>query len=105
MVEPAVRGGADDVVRSDLWSDVFGDAGRPALAEGADSGIVQRFALFAEVRRRLTRAAERGGLLPVLDDLQWADDASVVVRAMPGPGASCHASIGRQHVALLSSHG
>ena len=31
--EPAVRGGADDVVRQDLWSDVFGDAGRPALAD------------------------------------------------------------------------
>jgi predicted ATPase len=79
--EPAVRTGAGDAARRDLWSQVFGDAERPAPAEGADSGTAQRFALFAEVRRRLAQAAERGGLLLVLDDLQWADDASAVLLA------------------------
>jgi predicted ATPase len=79
--EPAVRGRAEGASRPDLWSDVFGEAARPALAEGADSGIALRFALFAEVRRRLTRAAEHSGLLLILDDLQWVDDASAVLLA------------------------
>jgi hypothetical protein len=51
LEEPAVRGGADDMP---LWPDVLRDGGRAALADGADSGIAQRFALFAGVRRRLT---------------------------------------------------
>jgi DNA-binding CsgD family transcriptional regulator len=63
--EPAVGSGAD------LWSRVFGTADL-----GADSGIAERFALFADVRRRLAQAAEQDGLLLVLDDLQWADEAS-----------------------------
>ena len=86
-----------------LLSQVFDDARRAGL--GADSGSAQRFALFAAVRRRLVLAAEPGGLLLVLDDLQWADEASVVLladlvrqlrgtrmlvfasyRALPGPG-------------------
>ena len=79
--EPAVRTGAGDASRPDLWTQVFGDAERPAPGEGADSGTAQRFALFAEVRRRLAQAAEPGGLLLVLDDLQWADDASAVLLA------------------------
>ena len=78
--EPAVRA-ADDASRADLWSAVFGDAERPALAGGADSSSAQRFALFAEVRRRLAEAAGPGGLLLVLDDLQWADQASAVLLA------------------------
>ncbi len=103
--EPAIRGGAGGGSRPDLWSQVFGDAERPALDEGAESGSARRFALFAEVRKRLAEAAEPAGLLLVLDDLQWADDASVVLltdlvrqlrgtrilvfasyRAVPGPG-------------------
>jgi DNA-binding CsgD family transcriptional regulator len=79
--EPAVRTGTVGAARRDLWSQVFGDAERPAPGEGADSGTAQRFALFAEVRRRLAQAAEPGGLLLVLDDLQWADDASAVLLA------------------------
>ena len=80
LEEPAVR--ADDAAsRADLWSAVFGDAERPALAGGADSSSAQRFALFAEVRRRLAEAARPGGLLLVIDDLQWADQASAVLLA------------------------
>ena len=79
--EPAVRAGADSTSSPDLWPHVFGGAERPALADGADSGSAQRFALFAEVRRRLTQAAGRSGLLLVLDDLQWADEASAVLLA------------------------
>ena len=81
LAEPAVRAADDDPSRADLWSRVFGDAERPTLADGADSGRAQRFALFAEVRRRLALAASRGGLLLVLDDLQWADEASAVLLA------------------------
>ena len=103
--EPAIRGDANGGPRPDLWSQVFGDAERPALTDGADSGGAQRFALFAGVRRRLAGAAGPGGLLLVLDDLQWADEASAVLltdlvrqlrgtrilvfasyRAQPGPG-------------------
>jgi DNA-binding CsgD family transcriptional regulator len=79
--EPAVRAADDDPSGVGLWSRVFGDAERPALADGADSGSAQRFALFAEVRRRLAQAAGPGGLLLVLDDLQWADEASAVLLA------------------------
>ena len=79
--EPAVRAADDDPSGAGLWSRVFGDAERPALADGADSGSAQRFAMFAEVRRRLAQAAGPGGLLLVLDDLQWADEASAVLLA------------------------
>ena len=79
--EPAFRAADDDPSLGGLWSRVFGDAERPALAEGADSGSAKRFALFAEVRRRLSHAAGPSGLVLVLDDLQWADDASAVLLA------------------------
>ena len=45
--EPAIRGDVNGGPRPDLWSQVFGDAERPALTDGADSGGAQRFALFA----------------------------------------------------------
>ncbi len=77
--EPAVRAADDDPSGVGLWPRVFGDAERPALADGADSGSAQRFAMFAEVRRRLAQAARPSGLLLVLDDLQWADEASAVL--------------------------
>jgi DNA-binding NarL/FixJ family response regulator len=79
--EPAVRAADDDPSGVGLWSRVFGNAERPALADGADSGSAQRFAMFAEVRRRLAQAARPSGLLLVLDDLQWADEASAVLLA------------------------
>ena len=78
--EPAVRAAdGNDPSRADLWSAIFGEAERPVLAGGASSGSTQRFALFAEVRRRLAEAGGTGGLLLVLDDLQWADQASAVL--------------------------
>ena len=79
--EAAVRGADDDPSGAGLWPRVFGEAERPALADGGDSGSDQRFAMFAEVRRRLAQAARRSGLLLVLDDLQWADEASAVLLA------------------------
>jgi DNA-binding CsgD family transcriptional regulator/tetratricopeptide (TPR) repeat protein len=79
--EPAVRAADDDRSDVGLWSRVFGDAERPALADDADSGSAQRFAMFAEVRRRLAQAARPNGLLLVLDDLQWADEASAALLA------------------------
>src|ERR1700733_1595313 len=77
--EPAIRGDAWGGSRPDLWSHVFGDAARPVLAESADAGRAHRFALFAEVRRRLAEAAGPAGLLLVFDDLQWADEASAAL--------------------------
>jgi hypothetical protein len=79
--EPTVRAADDDPSGVGLWSRVFGDAERPALADVADPGSGLRFALFAEVRRRLAQAAGGTGLLLVLDDLQWADEASAVLLA------------------------
>ncbi len=79
--DPAIRAADDDPSGAGLWSRVFGDAERPPLADGADSGSAQRFAMFAEVRRRLAQAARPSGLLLVLDDLQWADAASAVLLA------------------------
>jgi AAA ATPase domain len=79
--EPVVRAAGDDQSPADLWSRVFGAAERPTLADGVDSGRAQRFALFTEVHRRLARAARPEGLLLVLDDLQWADEASAVLLA------------------------
>ncbi|MGD0809089.1 MAG: AAA family ATPase, partial [Acidimicrobiales bacterium] len=80
LEEPAVRT-AEARSGADLWSAVFRDAERPDLADGADANTAQRFALFAEVRRRLADAAGPGGLLLVLDDLQWADQASAAMLA------------------------
>ena len=79
--ESAVQGADDGPSGVGLWSRVFGNAERPAPADGADSGSAQRFAMFAEVRRRLAQAARPNGLLLVLDDLQWADEASAVLLA------------------------
>ena len=63
----------------DLWSLMFGTPGRGAL--GADPDIVrgQRFALFDAVRRYLYLAAQPSGLALVLDDLQWADEPSLLL--------------------------
>jgi DNA-binding CsgD family transcriptional regulator len=72
LAEAAVGSGA----AADLWP---ADLGAADL--GAESGVARRFALFAEIRGRLARAAERSGLLLVLDDLQWADEASAVLLA------------------------
>ena len=77
--DPAVRAADGEASRAARWSAVFGEVERPAVAEGADSGSGRRFALFAEVRRRLVEAARPGGLMLVLDDLQWADEASAVL--------------------------
>jgi DNA-binding CsgD family transcriptional regulator/tetratricopeptide (TPR) repeat protein len=75
----AVRAADDKASRADLWSAVFGEVERPAVAEGPDSGSARRFALFGEVRGRLVEAARPGGLVLVLDDLQWADEASAAL--------------------------
>jgi DNA-binding CsgD family transcriptional regulator/tetratricopeptide (TPR) repeat protein len=72
LAEAAVGSGS----AADPWPAVFG-----AADLGSESSVAQRFALFAEVRRRLAQAAEGSGLLLVLDDLQWADEASAVLLA------------------------
>jgi predicted ATPase len=52
---------------------------RPGQRLGVDRG--QRFALFSAVRERLAQAAEPDGLLLVLDDIQWADEPSLLLLA------------------------
>ena len=76
LAETAVDSGsaASAASAADLWPAVFGTADL-----GAESSVAQRFALFAEVRGRLAQAASRSGLVLVLDDLQWADEASAVL--------------------------
>src|ERR1017187_9745933 len=81
LAEPAVRAADEDPSGAGLWARGFGDADRPARADGADSGRAQRFVTFAEVGPRLAQAARLGVLLLVLDDLQWADEASAVLLA------------------------
>ena len=70
LAETAVGSGS----AADLWPAGFG-----AADLGAESSVAQRFALFADVRERLAQAASRSGLVLVLDDLQWADEASAVL--------------------------
>ncbi len=74
LVLDGIAAGSGTRSGADPWPAVFG-----AADLGADSSVARRFALFAEVRRRLARAAERSGLVLVLDDLQWADEASAVL--------------------------
>ena len=67
--EPAVRA----FVPSSNVFDVDGMDSR------ADPGGARRFGMFREIRRRLAEAAEPTGLVLVLDDLHWADEASAVL--------------------------
>jgi hypothetical protein len=46
----------------------------PALSEDAETS---RYLLFGSVRRLLVDASKRQSLIVILDDLQWADDASL----------------------------
>ena len=61
----------------DLWSAALGP--RPPSSAGSDVASSQRFELFAQLRRRLADAAEEHGLVLVVDDLQWADEASLTL--------------------------
>jgi DNA-binding CsgD family transcriptional regulator/tetratricopeptide (TPR) repeat protein len=65
----------------DLWSLVFGASESRAVGIGSELDRAQRFALFGEVRQQLARAAEKSGLLLVLDDVQWADEPSLLLLA------------------------
>lgn len=51
-------------------------AGPPPVG---DTGAERRFALFDATARALSAAAERTGLVVVLDDLQWADPDSLAL--------------------------
>ena len=65
----------------ETWSELRGVLERPTSSDGLESGSSQRFALFAMLRTALRRFADRTGLVLVLDDLQWADEASMVLLA------------------------
>ena len=58
----------------------------PAVAEAASqatdalsSGAARRFQLFADLSGALVRAAERDGLVVVLEDLHWADRSTLLL--------------------------
>jgi DNA-binding CsgD family transcriptional regulator len=61
--------------RATMWANVLG-AADGAMVESAEAAGSRRFELFAQLRRRLTELAEDNGLVLVLDDVQWADEAS-----------------------------
>ena len=52
---------------------------RGAPGSGSELDRGQRFALFSAVRERLARTAEPDGLLLALDDIQWADEPSLLL--------------------------
>ncbi len=74
-------GRRSDKPGSDLWSLAFGGTAGHDLGSGSELDRGQRFALFSAVRERLARAAEPDGLLLVLDDIQWADEPSLLLLA------------------------
>jgi len=63
----------------ELWSLAFGETAGRAPGSGSELDRGQRFALFGAVRERLARTAEPNGLLLVLDDIQWADEPSLLL--------------------------
>jgi predicted ATPase len=63
---------------SDLWSLAFGEAAARALGSDPELARRQRFALVSAVHEGLARTAERSGLLLVLDDIQWAEEPSLL---------------------------
>jgi DNA-binding CsgD family transcriptional regulator len=65
----------------DLRSLAFGGTAGRALGSDSELDRGQRFALFSAVRERLAQAAEPKGLLLVLDDIQWADEPSLLLLA------------------------
>ncbi|WP_291416375.1 AAA family ATPase, partial [Actinophytocola sp.] len=94
LVEEVARQAADLGVRT-CWGRAADDEGSPPywlfrqvlralhlhgpadLAPEVAGGAEQRFRVFEAVTDLLTAAAEPAGLLVVLDDLQWADPASL----------------------------
>src|SRR5664279_1377324 len=66
---------------AETWSQWRGVLERPTSADSLESGSSQRFALFAMLRTALRRYADHTGLVLILDDLQWADEASSVLLA------------------------
>jgi DNA-binding CsgD family transcriptional regulator len=62
----------------DLWADLLGSRA-DSLSGGPEATGSTRFELFAQLSQRLTDVAGETGLLVVLDDLQWADEASTAL--------------------------
>jgi predicted ATPase len=69
--------GLGTTLADDLWSAAVGS--RPPSSAGSDVASSERFELFSQLRRRLADAAGESGLVLVVDDLQWADEASVAL--------------------------
>ena len=78
LPSPPGRGGGPE---ADLWSLVFGGAAVRSLGSDSELDREQRFALFNGVREILARTADPNGLLLVLDDIQWADEPSLLLLA------------------------
>jgi DNA-binding CsgD family transcriptional regulator len=65
----------------DLWSLTFDAPGPGVPGAGSDIARAQRFALFDAVRGYLRQAARPSGLVVVVDDVQWADEPSLLLLA------------------------
>ncbi len=63
----------------ELWAAGTGQAAEQGGASGPDADRERRFALFTDVQERLAWIAGEAGLLVVLDDIQWADEPSLLL--------------------------
>ena len=72
---------ADRSADSGRWSELRRMLERPTSSDGLESASSQRFALFTLLRTALRRAANDTGLVVILDDLHWADEASAALLA------------------------
>jgi DNA-binding CsgD family transcriptional regulator len=63
------------------WSTLRTMLERPTSPDGLESTSSQRFALTTLLRAALRQCANDTGLIVILDDLQWADEASAALLA------------------------
>ncbi|HEY5319525.1 MAG TPA: AAA family ATPase [Galbitalea sp.] len=63
------------------WSELREMLERPKLSDGLESASSQRFALLTLLRTALRQCADDSGLIVILDDLHWADVASIALLA------------------------
>jgi DNA-binding CsgD family transcriptional regulator len=103
---PVARGHAvDDEGAPSLWPWTRLLRSLPRVAEvaarvqdAALSGPAERFAVFAEIAEALAAAAAPRGLLPVLEDLHWADRSSLLLLRQ------VTAELGRSRVLVVATH-
>jgi DNA-binding CsgD family transcriptional regulator len=81
VIDELADGSADGSADIGRLSELRGMLERPTPSDGLESASSQRFALFTLLRTALRRAANDTGLVVILDDLHWADEASAALLA------------------------